>query len=73
MMTESRAAEIARRFLSAQDLRGFRYTFLEARPSAHPGRWTAAFMVETSDGVAIEGPVVVVIEDDESARFLTPA
>ena len=37
MMTAERAQEIAQRFIDAQDLRGFRYTFVGARASQrHP-------------------------------------
>lgn len=64
MIAEAEITQIADTFLGAQDLRGFKYELLSARPAKRVhGKWDVAYQVTTPSGKLLDGPAIVVVDE----------
>jgi hypothetical protein len=64
--------EIAEQFVAAQDNKGFTLKFVSAKKNDRgPGNWSAIFDVFTPQGSLLDGPVVVIVnEESKQAHYL---
>ena len=71
-MDANQAQSIAEKLVATQDNRGFRLKFAEARKDERwPGEWSVVFDVFNPNGSLMDGPVVVIVnEQTREARYL---
>ena len=70
-MTGSEAKEVAERFVSTLELRGYTATFVEARKHERwPKEWSVIFDLRSARGNVMDGPMVVVVDEPTGSARL---
>jgi hypothetical protein len=63
-LTKNEVKEIALRFVSEQDLHGFKMEFVETNKRVrYPDEWVAVFDVYSAKGELIDGPSLIIIDE----------
>jgi hypothetical protein len=69
-MTAQTARQIAERFLTTVEMRGFRAVFSGVHGSSQTEEWSVIFEVHSAEGHLMDGPIIVVVDKTTAAARL---